>query len=70
MASPTVFQHILYAGASVHVTRTFLVSVGYAHAFENSVAGPIQSPLGPIPDSSVKNELEVDSWMLGASVRF
>jgi long-chain fatty acid transport protein len=70
VASPTVFEHILYAGASVHVTPTFLVSIGYAHAFENSVSGPIQSPLGAIPGSSVQSELEVDTWMLGASVRF
>jgi len=70
VASPTVFEHILYAGLSVHLTEAFLVSLAYAHAFENSVAGPIESPLGAIPGSRVESSLEVDSWMLGASVRF
>jgi long-chain fatty acid transport protein len=70
VASPVVVQHAVYAGASYQVTHAFLVSAAYAHAFQNSVRGPIVGPLGPVPGSSVESSLAGDTFMFGATVKY
>jgi long-chain fatty acid transport protein len=70
VASPLMLQHVIYAGASYRLTDSFLVSIAYAHAFENSVTGPIVSPLGIIPGSSVQSKGFADTWLFGATVKF
>ncbi len=68
--SPLIIQHGAYVGASYNVTERFKLSLAYAHFFENSVSGPIQSPLGPIPGTSVTSHASADSLIVGASVSF
>ncbi len=70
VASPVILEHTLYLGASYSVTQCFLVSLGYAHAFENSVRGPIVSPFGALPGSSVQSRVWADTFMFGATVKF
>jgi long-chain fatty acid transport protein len=70
IASPVIYEHGLYLGASVHVTQALKVSLAWVHAFENSIEGPIVSPLGAIPGTSVKSTLSTDSLVVGTSVLF
>jgi long-chain fatty acid transport protein len=70
VASPLILEHTLYLGASYKITETFKVSVAYAHAFENSIGGPIVSPLGAIPGSSVQDTVSADTFVIGATFKF
>jgi long-chain fatty acid transport protein len=70
VASPTIIQHTLYMGASYQISRCFMVSAAYAHAFENSIQGPIITPFGPVPGSSVQSSVWADTFVVGATVKF
>ena len=70
VASPVILQYTLYAGSTYQVTPAFGLSLAYAHAFDNSITGPISSPFGPIPGSSVTSQVSADTFMFGATVKF
>jgi long-chain fatty acid transport protein len=70
VASPLVQQHMLSIGASRKFGHSCLWSISYTHVFENSVTGPIATPLGAIPGSSVTNTTSADLLFTGASVLF
>jgi long-chain fatty acid transport protein len=71
VAAPTNIEHTLYVGASYRVTDALSLSLAYVHAFENSASGPYVTPLtGPIPGSSVQYNTVVDTFLVGATVRF
>jgi long-chain fatty acid transport protein len=71
IASPTVIQHSVYFGVSYDVTATFKLSIAYAHFFENSVSGPLISPLaGPLAGTSVTATASGDSILAGGSFKF
>ncbi len=70
VASPTITQHILACGASYRVTDAWTVSLTYVHVFEASQAGPLVTPFGPVPGSSVTSTVAADSLSIGASVQF
>jgi long-chain fatty acid transport protein len=68
VASPTIIMHTLYLGASYDISHVLKVSAGYVHGFENSIEGPIVTPLGAVPGSSVRSTTSVDGFMIGASM--
>ncbi|HEX5269747.1 MAG TPA: outer membrane protein transport protein [Gemmataceae bacterium] len=70
VASSTIINHSLAVGASYKVTQALILSMTYAHDFENTVSGPIVTPLGPIPVSSVKSQISADAVLVGATVKF
>jgi long-chain fatty acid transport protein len=70
VASPLIYQHILSIGASRKFGHSCLFSISYSHVFENSVTGPIQTPLGPIPGTSVTDTTSADLLFTGVSVVF
>jgi long-chain fatty acid transport protein len=70
VASPTIIEHTLYAGTSYQLSNSLKLSLGYAHSFQNSIDGPLVTPLGAIPGSSVKTSASGESFMVGASVRY
>jgi long-chain fatty acid transport protein len=70
VASPMILENTIYLGASYKLTPTFSVSVAYAHAFENSVQGEIETPFGTIPGSTVQSNVSADTFMIGATVKF
>ena len=72
VASPVILENLLYLGASYKVTDAFLLSLAYAHAFQNSISGPIESPIfgGAIPGTSVKSTVSADTLIFGATVKF
>jgi long-chain fatty acid transport protein len=71
VGSPTIIQHTLALGASYNVTKTFKLSLAYAHDFQNAISGPLVEPfIGRVPNSSVRTSSTVDSVYLGATVSF
>lgn len=70
IASPTIIEHTLYAGASWYVTDCLLLSLAYAHGFDNAIEGPIVLPGGTIPGSSVRSKVSADAVMLGLTVYY
>ncbi len=70
IASPLVIQNMLSAGATYNVTRDFSLSLAYTHAFENSVAGPLVTPVGPVPGYRIQSTASVDMLTVGATVKF
>jgi long-chain fatty acid transport protein len=70
VASATIIEHSLAVGVSYQVMNNLVLSLSYAHDFENSISGPIISPRGAIPGSSVKSDVAADAVLIGASVRF
>jgi long-chain fatty acid transport protein len=71
IASPLVIQHTLSVGASYKAFDRLLLSLAYAHSFENSVQGPLVLPsLGALPGSSVENRAWADFILIGATVLF
>ena len=70
IASPLITQHVLSVGTSYRYNRNCMVSVSYSHAFRNSVTGPIETPAGAIPGSSVTDSTSADLLFTDVSVRF
>jgi long-chain fatty acid transport protein len=70
VASPLILQHTLYVGASVCLSDALLLSVSYAHAFQNAGRGAFLTPFGPVPGSVVENQVSADGLGLGITVRF
>jgi long-chain fatty acid transport protein len=68
--SPVLVEHMLSVGASWNVTEDFALSVAYVHAFENSIEGPIVTPAGAVPGTSVRNSASGDIAVFGASLKF
>jgi long-chain fatty acid transport protein len=70
VASPLILEHTLYVGASYQITPALRFSLAYAHAFENTVRGPLVGPAGAIPGTSVQSTVSADSAMFGATLKF
>jgi long-chain fatty acid transport protein len=70
VVAPLVVRHMGSVGASWQVTDDFALSAAYLHAFESSVEGPLATPFGPAPDTSVRNTASGDSVTVGATVKF
>jgi long-chain fatty acid transport protein len=68
--SPLLVEHMISAGASWKVTENFTLSVAYMHAFENSIEGPLLTPAGPVPGTSVRNSASADTFLFGGSLKF
>ncbi len=70
IASSAIYQHIISAGATWHLTDRVGLSIAYLHAFENATAGPWQLPTGPLAGSSVSTRQTIDALVAGLRVRF
>jgi long-chain fatty acid transport protein len=70
IASPTILEHSAYLGASYKVTENFLLTAAYAHGFETSVQGPVVTPFGAVPGTSVKSVVSADAFLFGGVVKF
>jgi long-chain fatty acid transport protein len=70
IASPAIIQHQLSVGASYQVSKALAVTAAYMRGFGNSISGPLQSPLGPVPFVRLRNDVSSDSLLVGVSVQF
>lgn len=70
LLAPAVYEHIFNLGLTLAMTKSIELSATWVHAFENSVSGPIVSPLGPVPLSRVTATQGVDTAVLGLAVLY
>lgn len=63
--APAVVQHHATVGFGYLFPNGLGVDVGYYRAFANSITGPIQTPAGAVPGSSVKSTMSENSFLLG-----
>lgn len=70
VASALIIQHWLSLGASYRVTENWMFNLTYLHGFENQISGPMKTPAGPIPGTSVAAGGAFDSLSAGITVRF
>lgn len=68
--APAVYQHVLNLGASYQLSESVIMSLTWAHGFDNTVTGPLLTPAGPAPLSRVNLNQEVDSIIAGLSILF
>jgi long-chain fatty acid transport protein len=68
--APVILEHEIWVGASWRVTEDFALSVTYGHGFQNAIEGPLVTPTGAVPGTSVRNTTSADAVLLGASVKF
>ncbi len=68
IGSPLIIQHGVSAGASYNVSARLKLSLAYAHFFENSISGPMYSPVfGALAGTNVTAHAAADTVSLGAS---
>jgi len=65
VASPSITDHIVYGGLTWRVAPAWALSGTALHAFENSVRGPVVSPLGEVPGTAVQTDLSVTGFSFG-----
>jgi long-chain fatty acid transport protein len=70
VASPTIIQHTVSVGASYRISDCLIVDMAYAHAFQNSVTGPLVGPFGAVAGTSITSVVSADTFLLGATLRF
>lgn len=70
IASPPIFQHAVFLGASRRLTRNIAVSLAYLHAFKNAIHGPYVTPLGAVPGASVGINQVTDALTAAIQVYF
>jgi long-chain fatty acid transport protein len=70
VASPTITENTVSVGLTYRITNSFSLSVAYGHAFQNSVTGPIITPQGVVPGSSVTNQASGDTVLFGGTIIF
>lgn len=63
---PAITQHTLTFGATYKLTDDIAFSAGYAHAFRNSISGPIAQ----FANTSVREDVQIDSILAGLNIQF
>ena len=63
--APEVVQHHATVGLGYVFANGLGIDVGYYRAFENSITGPMQTPAGALPGSSVKSTMSENSVLMG-----
>lgn len=63
--APAIVQHHATLGIGYRFSRGFAIDAAYYRAFENSISGPMQSPAGPMPGTSVESSMSENSFLVG-----
>lgn len=70
VASPLVIKDVVGIGTSYQLLSDLSLSITYLHGFHNSVSGPIETPAGQAPDTSVKNSTSAHAIAVALTQRF
>ncbi|MEM6471180.1 MAG: outer membrane protein transport protein, partial [Planctomycetota bacterium] len=70
VAATLIYQHQLAAGFTKKLTENVSANFAYTYYPENSLTGPIVTPTGAIPGSSVTTELQVHHLNFGVGIRY
>jgi long-chain fatty acid transport protein len=66
--APAIVKHHLTLGAGLRLSPMLELSGAYYHAFQNGITGSMLRPRGPVPGTSVTNELSEDSFLMQFTV--
>ena len=69
VAAPLYYQHQASAGGSLQLSDSVFINVAYTYYLPASMSGPLLSPTGPVPDSTVTSEVSVHRASLGITVK-
>lgn len=70
VATSLIIQHWYSLGATWCWNECLSTTLAWTHGFENEKTGPIQTPGGPIPGSSVTTRVSADILTFGATVAY
>ncbi len=62
--APAIVKHHLTLGAGMQVSPTLTLDFGYYHAFQNEGTGQMWNLMGPMPGSSVTNQMKENSFQM------
>ena len=62
--APAIVQHHLTLGMGLQVSPTLTLDFGYYHVFENEISGQLWNLMGPIPNTSVTNQMKENSFQM------
>jgi long-chain fatty acid transport protein len=69
-AAPLFYQHMFSGGGSIHLNETTDFNFAYNYSPENELNGPLLTPAGAIPGSSVDTRVSVHGASMGVSVNY
>ena len=67
VASPLIIEHVLGLGATYALAADTELSISWVHGFEHSVEGPIITPAGIAPGSSVESTTSANAVGIAAT---
>ncbi|HEY9746079.1 MAG TPA: outer membrane protein transport protein [Oculatellaceae cyanobacterium] len=70
IGSPAVTQNYLSVGASYRFSPRFTLAAMFRHGFQGSRQGPIQTPLGPLPGSSIRLKTALNVFVISLIFKF
>ncbi len=70
IGAPLYYQHELHVGMSYRLTKRLWLNFAYTYYFENEISGPVVTPAGAIPGSSVTSRETVHIADIGFTVRY
>jgi long-chain fatty acid transport protein len=70
LEAPGIYQHGVYLGASMQMTKNFALHASYVYAFPNSIHGPWFSAAGPIAGTDLHIRQIAESLVVGISAEF
>lgn len=68
--SPLILKHAVNAGATMSLSEAVKMHFVYYYGVEASVAGPLQSAAGPVPNSAVQLQVSAHAVAAGLTVAF
>ena len=70
IGAPLYYQHEIHVGLSKRLTKRLWLNFAYTYYFENEISGPVVTPAGAIPGSSVTSRESVHIADIGVTVRY
>jgi long-chain fatty acid transport protein len=70
VASSLIIQHWYSLGATYQCNNHLSTTIAWTHGFENEISGPIQTPGGAIPGTSVTERVSADILSIGCTVAY
>lgn len=70
IGSPLYYQHQVHFGGSYRLCKQVWLNVAYTYYFESEISGPVVSPAGAFPGSSVTSRETVHIADVGITVRY
>jgi len=68
--SPAIWNHAVTAGCTIQLSNNISLSASYVRVFESIIEGPLVSPRGAIPDSTVEVAQESDTLAFGFTTTY